>query len=144
MGGHSKNGFVKPLIWMTSGLRCATHDFPLLGRSDISYERQALPGGQMRPVPRAEDPVLVQVRHPDGVGATGAIFFLNTASHTLQRSYLLAELGIKDPVHLYEWENRPASEQAATKIPITLPAHFSALYFFSLQPTRGLPLHLPF
>ena len=97
----------------------------------------------MRPVPRAEDPVLVPVRHPGGEGATGAIFFLNTASHTLQRSYLLAELGIKHPVHLYDWENRSASQQAATKLFITLPAHFGALYFFSLQPIRGLPLHLP-
>jgi hypothetical protein len=121
----------------------ASCDFPLLGRSDIFYERQAMPGSQIRPVARAEDPVLVQVRHARRVGATGAIFFLNTASHTVQRSYPLEELGIQDPVYLYDWEKQSASDQATTKISITLPAHGSTLYFFSLEPIQGSPHRLP-
>lgn len=121
----------------------ASCDFPLLGRSDISYERQIVPGGQIRPVPRAADPVLVQVRHSRGVGTTGAILFLNTASHTVQRSYPLVELGINYPVYLYHWKNGTANDQTAVKISITLAAHFSALYFFSLEPIRDLPLRLP-
>ena len=92
---------------------------------------------------RDGQPVLVPVLHTRGVGTTGAILFLNTASHTVQRSYPLVELGINDPVYLYHWNNGIASDRAAMKISITLPAHFSALYFFSLEPIRGLPLRLP-
>ena len=120
-------------------------DFPLLGQSDIQYERpfvqaQANP---MRPVPRAEDPVLVQVRHPGQAGGVGAILFLNTASHTVQRSYPLADLGIKDPVYLYEWESRSAGDQVNTRVSLTLPAHHSALYFFRSEPIRHPPHRLP-
>jgi hypothetical protein len=123
----------------------ASCDFPLLGQAEISYERQFVDAqpNQTRPVPRAEDPILVQVRQPGQVGGTGAIFFLNTASHTVQRSYPLAELGINDPVHLYHWENQSASDEAHGKISMTLPAHHSALYFFSQEPIREMPLRLP-
>jgi len=93
--------------------------------------------------PRGMRPLLVQVRQPRQAEEPGAIFFLNTASHMLQRSYPLAELGIKDPVSLYHWENRSASDESHRKISMTLPAHHSALYFFSHQPIRDLPLHFP-
>jgi hypothetical protein len=119
-------------------------DFPLLGQSSISYERLA--NAQPNParfLARAEDPVLVQVRRPTREGMPGAIFFLNTANHTVQRSYLLAELGIGDSVHLYRGENRSSSGQATSKIAVTLPAHHGALYFFSHDPIPEMPLRLP-
>lgn len=117
-------------------------DFPLLGQSDIFYEQQQT-NNQVRYLPKAEDPVLVQVRQPRHAGALGAVFFLNTVSHTVQRSYPLEELGIKDPVHLYSWENKSSSEHIATTIAVTLPGHHSALYFFSCDPIREIPLRLP-
>ena len=122
----------------------ASCDFPLLGQSDIFYERPFVDARANRicPVARAEDPVLVQIRHP-AMDAIGAIFLLNTATHPLQRSYPLAELGIADPVYLYAWESRSYNSQPTTKISLTLPAHHSALYFFSHEPIRDLPLRLP-
>jgi alpha-galactosidase len=123
----------------------ASCDFPLLGGSAIHYKTQVVRGqaNSIRPVPRAEDAVLVQVRHPGQAGGTGAIFFLNTASHTVQRSYPLADLGINDPVYLQEWEGQPAGDRVHTRVSLTLPAHHSALYFFRGEPIRDLPLRLP-
>jgi hypothetical protein len=115
-------------------------DFPLLGQSDIFYERQP---EKARSVPRAEDPVLVQVRHSIHAGSPGAIFFLNTSGQTLQRSYALTELGIQDFVYLYSWENGSSSEGTTAKIVITLPGHHSALYFFSRAPIYDTPVRLP-
>jgi hypothetical protein len=118
----------------------ASCDFPLLGQSDIFYERQP---DKARYVPRAEDGVVVQVRRPAGEGASGAIFFLNTGSQAVQRSYTLSELGINGSVYLYGWENSSSSEQAVTKIAVTLSGHHSALYFFSRAPIRDAPVRLP-
>ena len=120
-------------------------DFPLLGQSDIFYERQFLISQPNHPhyVPRAEDGILVQVRHPVQQGKFGAIFILNTESRTLQRSYLLADLGIKDPVYLYHWENQSANEQPVANIAVTLSAHQSALYFFSRFPIQEPLVRLP-
>lgn len=121
----------------------ASCNFPLLGQSDIFYERAAdAQSNQARDVPKAEDPVLVQVR-PSREGAPGAVFILNTANHTVQRSYALPELGIQDSVYLYKWENGSSSEQALSKLAVTLPAHHSALYFFSREPIKEKPLRLP-
>jgi hypothetical protein len=120
-------------------------DFPLLGRSDIFYER--LPdnkqSSKVRYAPRAEDPILVQVRQPTQAGALGAIFFLNTANHTVQRTYSLVDLGIKNSVHVYHWESNSSSEEVVTKISMTMSGHHGALYFFSLDPIKDLPARLP-
>jgi alpha-galactosidase len=120
-------------------------DFPLLGQSDIFYERQFVHShaDQKHLVPNAEDPMLIQVRHPRREGALGAIFFLNTAGHIVQRTDPLADLGIKHPVYLYSWENQSSSEQLEEKIALTLPGHHSALYFFSNEPIKERPLQLP-
>ena len=128
--------------------RQASCDFPLLGRSDIFYERipETTSSGQLRYVPRAEDPMLVQVRRPIHAGMPGAIFFLNTANHAVQRSYQLADLGINEPVFVYRWEDNPLpdTKEVVTKVSVTLPSHHSALYFFSHEPLRDLPIQLPF
>lgn len=120
-------------------------DFPLLGGSNISYERLPADSGsnRARHVPKADDPVLVQVRHPIREGTLGAIFLLNTGSHTVQRSYSLAELGIKDSVYLYRWEDGAANEQVVATIILTLAGHHSALYFFGREPIRESPVRLP-
>ncbi len=120
----------------------ASCDFPLLGRSDIFYEWNTQ-SSSARYVPRAEDPVLVQVRHPKHAGALGAIFFLNTSHQTIQRSYSLVDLGLKESVYLYNWEKQSSSDQSASKIAMTLSGHHSALYFFSRDPIREIPLRLP-
>lgn len=118
-------------------------EFPLLGRSELFYERLATAqSDQVRYAARAEDPMLVQVRHPTNSKGHGAIFFLNTASHTVQRSYILTDLGINDPVYLYSWENQYSREQLEARIAITLLGHHSALYFFSREPIRKSPLRL--
>jgi hypothetical protein len=84
--------------------RRASCDFPLLGQADIFYE--PLSGTKQSDhasyMPRAEDPVLVQIRRPRQVGAPGPFFFLNTANQAPQRSYLLADLGINEAVYVYE------------------------------------------
>ena len=125
--------------------RRASCDFPLLGRSDLFYEDP--PTGsqaqQARYVPGAEDAVLVQVRRPDRAGKPGALFFLNTAGHMVQRTYLLADLGITDPVYLCDWGNRSLSEEPTGKIALTLAGHHSALYFFSEDPISEIPANLP-
>jgi hypothetical protein len=122
----------------------ASCDFPLLGQTDIFYERVAdYQVDQIGYVPRAEDPVLVQVRQPKDTGTLGAIFFLNTISHPVQRSYSMADLGINNSVFLYSWEQQSRSEQAMKKITLTLAGHHSALYFFSSEPIREIPVHLP-
>ncbi len=122
----------------------ASCDFPLLGQSDIFYERPAdLPSNGTRRVPRAEDPVLVQVRQAKHAGTPGAIFFLNTASHTVQRNYAMADLGIDNSVFLYNWEQQSISEQAMEKIILTLAGHHSALYFFNSEPMQDIPVRLP-
>lgn len=119
-------------------------DFPLLGGSDIFYERVAnTQSGQARYIAIAEDPVLVQVRKPKHAETLGAIFFLNTSNRTIQRSYSLADLGLKESVYLYNWEKRSSSDQAAPEIALTLPGHHSSLYFFSRGAIREILLRLP-
>ena len=121
----------------------ASCDFPLLGRSELFYEMpDNSRSNPLRYATRAEDPMLVQVRHPSTVSGHGAMFFLNTASQTVQRTYPLADLGINDAVYLYRWENQPTTEQTESRIAVTLPGHHSALYFFSREPIRESPLHL--
>jgi hypothetical protein len=120
----------------------ASCDFPLLGRSELFYEwSDRTPPNPLRNA-RVEDPVLVQVRPPSTASGHGAMFFLNTASQTVQRTYPLAELGIHDPVYLYSWENQSTSQQTESRIAMTLPGHHSALYFFSREPIREKPLCL--
>jgi hypothetical protein len=123
----------------------ASCDFPLLGQSALFYQRQSFSpqSGQVRFVPIAEDNMLVQVRHPVREGTPGAIFFLNTGSHTVQRSFPLIDLGIKDSVYLYHWETQSAEEQAIASISVILSGHHSALYFFSRDPIREPPVRLP-
>ena len=121
----------------------ASCDFPLLGQSDIFYERTV--NAQLKQVlhaAAAEDPVLVQVRHTMSNGGIGAIFFLNTSAQAVQRTYHLADLGIKDAVYLSHWENQFSSEQAQAKITLMLPGHQSALYFFSSNLIRDIPVRL--
>jgi alpha-galactosidase len=122
----------------------ASCDFPLLGRSDLFYEveRTSTPGDQIRYVPRPDDGMLVEVRHPKDEKSPGAIFFLNTASHTIQRSYTLTDVGIKHPVYLYDWEKQFSTEQLEISVAVTLPGHHSALYFFHREPIRNRPLRL--
>jgi hypothetical protein len=119
-------------------------EFPLLGRSDIFYER--IPSTQSHEasyIARAEDPVLVQVRHPMRKESPGAVFFLNTSNRTVQRSYPLPDLGIKGSVYLYNWQVRSSNEQTISEIAVTLPGHHSALFFFSREPIHDRPLRLP-
>jgi len=120
----------------------ASCDFPLLGRSELFYEWS----DNISPNPlrhaRAEDPVIVQIRHPAHARGRGAIFILNTASYTAQRTFSLSELGIHDPVYLYSWENQSPTGQLESGIAVTLPGHHSALYFFSREPIREKPLRL--
>lgn len=120
-------------------------DFPLLGRSAISYERQSteLPSGKARYMPRPEDPVLVQVRRSRRAGAPGSIFFLNTGDQPVGRTYPLADLGIEDSVYLYHRELLSSSDKPEAKISISLLAHHSVLYFFSAEPLKDLPIRLP-
>ena len=119
-------------------------DFPLLGQTDIFYERvTSLQSNQIRYVPRAEDPMLVQVRPPKDAESLGAIFFLNTSSHRVQRSYTIADLGIANSVYVYRWEEQFASTHAMANINLTLAGHHSALYFFSSKPIRDIPVRLP-
>lgn len=121
----------------------ASCDFPFLGISDIFYEQDIdSTTNQAQYVPRAADDLLVQVRHAHP-GKLGAIFLLNTASYTVQRSYTLAQLGIEESVYLSSWESKTSSEQIATSIEVTLPGHHSALYFFSKDPIREMPFLLP-
>lgn len=121
----------------------ASCNFPLLGRSELFYEgSDHIQSRPLRYAARAEDAVLVQVRYPSSLSGHGAIFFLNTASQTVQRMYPLAELRIKDPVYLYSWENQSPTEQLESRVAVTLPAHHSALYFFSHEPIRESPLRL--
>lgn len=119
----------------------ASCDFPLLGRSELFYE---MPDNSrlspLRNVTRADDPMLVQVRHPLSSSGHGAIVFLNAGNHAVQRTYPLSELGISDAVYLYNWENQFPAEQTESKIAVTLPGHHSALYFFSNEPIREKPL----
>ncbi len=123
----------------------ASCDFPLLGQTGISYER--LPAGEggdnPQPIPRADDPVLVQVRRPARAGVLGAIFIVNTSARTLQRTYHLADLGIDGAVFLYSWESQATHEHALEQVAVTLPGHDSALYFFSTEPIEDGPLRLP-
>jgi hypothetical protein len=123
----------------------ASCDFPLLGQSDVFYER--MDGDSSNPgpryVPRAEDPVLVQVRHPKHTGGLGAILFLNTASHTVERSYHLADLGIQGAFYLYDWTKQSGSEEAALGLAVTVAGHHSALYFFGRDPIQDIPNCLP-
>jgi hypothetical protein len=122
----------------------ASCDFPLLGQSDIFYEWVTKPqASQARYVAKAEDPVLVQVRKPTNAETLGAIFFLNISSHTVQRSYSPAELGLDETVYLYNWKKQFWNDQATSKIAMTLPGHHSTLYFFSRDPIREMPLRLP-
>jgi hypothetical protein len=120
-------------------------DFPLLGRSNISNERQVVKSqsDQVRYTPRAEDEVLVQVRRPKHPGDIGAIFFLNTGSHTVQRTYPFANIDIKDAVYFFHWESQSASEHPMTEIAVTLSGHQSALYFFNSHPIGEQPIRLP-
>ncbi|HSL42412.1 MAG TPA: glycoside hydrolase family 36 protein [Anaerolineales bacterium] len=124
----------------------ASCEFPLLGHSQIFYERISInsPSAQMRDVPRAEDAVLVQVRHSNDTRTPGAVFFLNTANHTLQRTYALADLGINGPVYVYDCEKQSSNDQLETKMNVTLRGHHSALYFFSAGPIEERPARLPF
>lgn len=118
-------------------------DFPLLGQSDIFYERsENTASNQARYVSIAEDGVLVQLRYPMSEGVTGAIFFLNTDARTVQRSYSLMDLGIKKPVYLCNWQDDCSSEGARSNIDVTLSSHHSALYFFSPDPIQDMPLRL--
>jgi hypothetical protein len=121
----------------------ASCDFPLLGRSELFYKRsEGVQPNPLRYAARAEDPVFVQVRHPSFLSKHGAILFLNTVNHTIQRTYPLSDLGISDAVYLYNWENQFPTEQTESRIAVTLPGHHSALYFFSHEPIREKPLRL--
>ena len=117
-------------------------DFPLLGRSDIFYER-LVQSSRARFMPRVEDTVLVQIRYPINTGTYGAIFFLNTGNHSVQRSYSLADLGLKESMYLYNWQDQTSNNQAMSRIALILPGHHGALYFFSRDPIKDTPLWLP-
>ncbi|MBI5955324.1 MAG: alpha-galactosidase [Chloroflexi bacterium] len=117
----------------------ASCDFPLLGKSGISYERLPadIESNRVRHVPKADDPILVQVRHPLRDGTPGAIFLLNTGGHSIQRTYPLSDLGVKEPVYLYEWESQLSSDEAVEQITVTLSGHQSVLLFFSSEPIQA-------
>ena len=119
-------------------------NFPLLGQSVIFYDRLVdHQSNRISYLSRAEDPVLVQVRLPARDGMPGAVFFLNTSNHIVQRNYPLAELGINESVYLYHWPDGPSSEQAMSTVAVTLQRRHSTLYFFSRDPIRDRPLRLP-
>jgi hypothetical protein len=119
-------------------------EFPTLGQTDIFYEGIASAQSRgPRYTAKAEDPILVQVRRPVRKDAVGAVFFLNISSRTVQRSYSLMDLGIKESVYLCNWMDRHSSEEATSKIAITLRGHHSALFFFSREPIQEIPPSLP-
>jgi alpha-galactosidase len=122
--------------WLLNGAQSGC-DFPLLGQSDIVYERT----GDGRHAARATDPVLVQVRRPPAEGGVGLIFIFNTGAQSVQRSYRLADLlGLPEPVYLVgELMERPSSPQA-DRINLTLPAHDGRLFFYSQTPIDTMPL----
>ena len=115
--------------------------FPLLGQSSLSYEQ--VPAERSRPVALADDPILVQVRHPIHDGAVGAIFLANPGNSTLERTYRLGDLGIRESVYLHHWENKSSGDQPVEWIKLTLPSRHSALFFFSTEPIQDLPTQLP-
>ena len=94
-------------------------------------------------MPAAEDAVLVQVRRQTHAEESGAISFLNTSNQTVQRSYSVADLGIEESAYLYNWQDGSLTEPPMTEISVTLPGHYSALYFFSHEPIHERPLRLP-
>lgn len=123
----------------------ATCDYPFLGQSAVSYERLPAEANSRatHAVPRLEDPVFVQVRKPPRAGSMGVIFFLNTADHPLERTYLLERFGIEEAVYLYDWEQRSGGQSACRQVSVTLPPHHGALYFYHSEPIRQHPRQLP-
>jgi alpha-galactosidase len=121
----------------------ASCDFPLLGKSGIFYEHTIdAQSKQVYHAAIADDPVLVQVRRTMRDGSPGAIFFLNISARAVQRTYHLADLGIKDAVYLYNCESQSSSKQAQARITLILAGHQSALYFFSSTLITDIPVRL--
>jgi alpha-galactosidase len=120
-------------------------DFPLLGQSPIFYEELSgsTQAGDAVYVAKAEEAILVQVRQSGRMEGAGAVFFLNTSSNTVQRSYALADLGIKGLPYLHHWEEQVLSKEQVDTIAISLSGHQSALYFFNPVPFHDIPLRLP-
>lgn len=115
-------------------------DFPLLGQTEIVYER-LFAGQQLRHEARAVDPVLVQVRRPPTTEGVGVIYVFNTGAQSVQRSYPLTQLtGLQEPIYLVDGlENRPSPQKSAW-ISLTLPAHDGHLFFFSRNPMVGVSM----
>lgn len=130
-------------VWALLSEQRASCDFSLLGQSELIYEESGnTQPNPLRYIVHAEDLVLVQVRHPTHLRGHGAMFFLNTASQPVQRTYPLPDLGINNLAYLYSWEDPSLFEQPQSRVAVTLPGHHSALYFFSCEPIREKPLHL--
>jgi alpha-galactosidase len=113
------------LSWIQSGC-----EFPLLGQTEIVYER-FFDGKVWRHEPNAVDPVVVQVRQPQTENEAGVIFVFNTGERQVQRSYDLAQLGISKPVYLDAWGYEEPLPEKTTRISLTLPAHDGKMFFFS-------------
>ncbi|MDX1416001.1 MAG: glycoside hydrolase family 36 protein [Candidatus Promineifilaceae bacterium] len=112
------------LYWTHSGC-----DFPLLGQTEIVYERN-LEGRENRRQPGVMDPVAVQVRQPRNGDDTGVIFLFNTGEEPVHRSYDLAQLGILGPAYLVDEQGVPVENSKIESISTTLQAHNSELIRF--------------
>jgi alpha-galactosidase len=123
----------------------STCDFPLLGKTEISYVQLPadLESHRVRHAPRPADPLLVQVRRPISGDSLGALLLLNTGSLKIHRSYSLESLGIHGPVYLLSWGEESASRKLHEQINVTLDRHGYVLYFYSKAPIEKIPGQLP-
>lgn len=122
-----------------------TADFPLLGQTPIIYERQPDPQQprRIRHLPRAVDPVLVQVRTPAQPGGPAAVFIFNTGDVPVQRTYALETLGLAGPLYVHDWTAGQSWPVAAERLPVNLAPHDGILLFLSQAAFEATPLHLP-
>lgn len=120
-------------------------DFPFLGQAGTNYKHTLanLAPHQDSSVSGSTDPVLVQVRTPKAPDLPGAILFFNPADIQVQRTYRIDELGLREPVYIYDLTSDVQWDGSVENISITLPAHDSRLLFFDQKPISIRPEFLP-
>ncbi|HEX6303148.1 MAG TPA: glycoside hydrolase family 36 protein, partial [Anaerolineales bacterium] len=120
-------------------------DFPFLGQVEIDYQGTPpkLAPHQISSVSESREPVLVQVRRSSTPDSSGAILFSNPTDIQLQRNYRITELGLEQPVYIYDWLAGIQWDGPVEKISIALPPHDSRLLFFDQKPIMSRPEFLP-
>ncbi len=118
--------------------------FPLLGHSPITYEAVPCgPNGRLPAhAPRLLDPVIVQVRPPEG-DRLGAVYIFNTGDLPVQRTYDLLDLGLPAPLHAYDWAANQQLDGPAECISLRLMRHEGRLLFVGFNPIAEAPERLP-